>query len=67
MASTKKIIFKHKSAKTLAQLFKIENNQDFYEIFIQTNISYEESETPIYNQILDQEAIELHKLSKIIQ
>lgn len=30
MASTKKIIFKHKSAKTLAQLFKIEKgHQDF--------------------------------------
>ena len=43
------------------------NETEFYEIFIESKISHEESESPIYNQILEQEAIELHKLSKIIE
>ena len=43
------------------------NNTKFYEIFVECKMSFEESETPIYNQILEQETIELHKLTNIIK
>ena len=34
---------------------------------LKVKISFEESETPIYNQILEQEAIELHKMSETFE
>ena len=43
------------------------HNNNYYEIFVESKISFEESEQPIYNQILEQEAIELHKLTNIIK
>jgi hypothetical protein len=49
------------------KIIKTEKDQIFYHVFkeyIKTNI---ETEQPIYDQILDIEAIELHKLSKIIE
>lgn len=39
---------------------------DLYQILHETQVDYEETEAPIYLQILDEEAIEMHKLSVII-
>ena len=39
----------------------------FYEVFEKLSTSYEETEAPIYNMILEMEAIELHKMSIAIK
>ena len=43
------------------------NNTTYYEVFNKYNISHEETEAPIYNMVLELEAIELHKMSKLIK
>jgi len=43
------------------------NNKKYYQIYSSSIISKQESDAPIYNQILAQEAIELHKLKCIIE
>ena len=42
-------------------------DQQYYQVYEQSFTSREETEAPIYNMILEQEAIQLHKLSKIIE
>ena len=41
--------------------------KDYYQIYSTTIKSKEETESPIYNQIIELEAIELHKLKTIIE
>jgi hypothetical protein len=43
------------------------NNQTYYQVFDRFFSNREETEAPIYNQILEQEAIEVHKLIKLIE
>jgi hypothetical protein len=43
------------------------NNQDYYQVFREYISSQQETESVIYNMILELEAIELHKLTKIIE
>jgi hypothetical protein len=41
-------------------------DKDYYQAYEAFNTKREETEAPIYNMILDMEAIELHKLMKIV-
>jgi 5-methylcytosine-specific restriction protein A len=43
------------------------NNENFYQVYNTYFTESEETESPIYNQILELEAIELHKLKTIIE
>ena len=43
------------------------NDKTYYEVYLKSNTSYEETEAPIYNLVLELEAIELHKLTKVIE
>ena len=43
------------------------DNEDFYQVFNKYFTETDETESPIYNQILEAEIIELYKLSKIIE
>lgn len=43
------------------------DNQTFYKVYKEIENTKTETEAPIYNQILDLEAIELHKLSQLIE
>ena len=43
------------------------NDKNYYNIFEKYTLSQEETEAPIYNMVLELEAIELHKLSTIIK
>ena len=43
------------------------NDTTYYQVYNKMNIVKEESESPIYNQILDLSHIELHKLIQIIK
>ena len=40
---------------------------DYYQLYSISTISKQETEAPIYNQIVELEAIELHKLKRIIE
>ena len=41
--------------------------EDFYHVYKKTAVMKEETETPIYNMILELEAIELHKLKTLVE
>ena len=41
--------------------------KDFYEVMTKSDVALDDSCVPIFNQILDIEAIELHKLTKILE
>lgn len=43
------------------------DNQTFYKVYKEIENTKTETEAPIYNQILDLEAIELHKLTQLIE
>jgi hypothetical protein len=43
------------------------NNEKYYQLYTTSITSKEETDAPIYNQILDLEAMELHKLKCIIE
>ena len=45
----------------------ISPHKDFYEVDIRKQAYIEDSYVPIFNQILDLEAIELHKITKLIE
>ena len=43
------------------------NDKTYCEVYLKSSTSYEETEAPIYNMVLELEAIELHKMSQIIE
>ena len=43
------------------------NGKQYYQVYEKYMTNKEESDAPIYNQILDLEAIELHKLMKVVE
>ena len=69
----KKKIFLTKSLNYSSYLYFTRNNvtisphKDFYEVDIRKQAYIEDSYVPIFNQILDLEAIELHKITKLIE
>ena len=49
-----------------ANFASFNNEFGLYQVFYETKVKYEETEAPLYLQILDLEAIEAHKLSVIV-